>query len=197
MDQLPEEQHGNKDIAESDRGALIGSIISAIFGVAWGFWGSSGLPHFAALCTQLVATLIGLVIVIAAVKRQTQIPKGDPSRGRTLFSSRAYVTIVVSEVLAIVGGNIVLTATGQDQFRIALVSAIVGLHFLAFGRLFWSGFYWLGAAMLVAAAAGIAIGVITNDANLVLIITGLASAASLFVAAVPPLLRNAPTPRAS
>ncbi|SKA95714.1 hypothetical protein SAMN06295879_2069 [Agreia bicolorata] len=199
MNQLPEEQHHNGDLAASDRGALIGSIVSGVFGVAWSFWGSSGLPHFAALCAQLAATLLGLVLIIAAVKRLTRIAKvsDSPSRRQTLFSSRAYVIIVVAEVLAIFGGNVVLTVTGQDQFRIVLVSAIVGVHFLVFGRLFWSGFYWLGAAMLATATAGTIVGLSTDYANLILVITGFGSAASLFVAAIPPLRRNTPTPPAS
>jgi hypothetical protein len=187
MDQSPEQQHFRGDLAESARGALIGSIVSGIFGVAWGFWGSSGLPHFAALCVQLGATLFGLIIVIAALKRRAHIAKGGRARGRALFSSRAYVLIVVAEVLAIIGSNVALTVTGQEQFRIALIAAIVGLHFLAFGRLFWSGFYWLGAAMLTASAVGTVVGMVTGDANLILVITGLGSALSLFIAAIPPL----------
>ncbi|MBF4635749.1 hypothetical protein ITJ38_15150 [Agreia pratensis] len=197
MHQLPERKSLRDDIAESDRGALIGSLVSGVFGVAWGFWASSGLPHFAALCTQLAATLIGLIIVIAAVKRYAQTAKGAPAPGRTLFSSRAYVIIVVAEVVAIIGGNLVLTATAQIQFRIALISAIVGLHFLFFGRLFWSGFYWLGGAMLAVAIVGAIVGAIADDANLILVIVGLGSAASLFVASIPPLRRRAPTPPVS
>ena len=192
MDDLPERQRVRRDLEKADRGALIGSIVSGVFGVAWAFWGSSGLPHVAALCTQLGATLLGLIIVIAALKRQAGIPRGDASRNRTLFSSRAYIVIVVAEVLAIVGGNLILTATGLDQFRIALVSAVVGLHFVVFGRLFWSGFYWLGAAMLASAAVGTAVGAIADDANLILVIVGFGSAASLFVAATPALLRRVP-----
>jgi hypothetical protein len=191
MNEMPEHQRLRADIATSDRGSLIGSIISGAFGVAWGFWGSSGLPDFAALCIQVAASLLGLVIVIAAVRRLTRTARdGGPARGRTLFSSRAYVIIVVAEVLAIVGGNLVLTATEQSQFRIALVSAVVGLHFLFFGRLFWRGFYWLGAALLVSAAVGAVVGVISGDANLILVVVGCGSAASLFVAALPALFRS-------
>ena len=193
MNEMPEHQRLRAEVATSNRGALIGSIVSGAFGVAWGFWGSSGLPDLAALCVQVAATLLGLVIVIAAVRRLTRTARdGGPARGRTLFSSRAYIVIVVAEVLAIVGGNLILTATGLDQFRIALVSAVVGLHFVVFGRLFWSGFYWLGAAMLASAAVGTAVGAIADDANLILVIVGFGSAASLVVAATPALLRRVP-----
>ena len=172
------------------RGALTGTIVSSAFAVAWSFWGSSGLHFFAALCVQLAATLLGLVIIISALRRLFGSAPGAPSQNRTLFSSRAFVVVVVAEVLAIIGGNLVLTATGQQQFRIALIAAIVGLHFVVFGRLFWSGFSWLGAAMLAVALAGTVVGLTTGNADLILVTTGLGSAASLFIAAVPPLLHR-------
>jgi len=170
------------------RGALTGSIVSSVFAVAWSFWAASGMHFFAALCVQLAATLLGLVIIIFALRRLFGSARGVSPENRTLFSSRAFVIVAVAEVLAIGGGNLVLTLTGQEQFRIALIAAIVGLHFLVFGRLFWTGFFWLGAAMLAVAVAGTAVGLVTDNADLILVTTGLGAATCLFIAAVPPLL---------
>lgn len=187
----PSVHAGQRARAAVDRGALTGSIVSSIFAVAWSFWGSSGLHFFAALCVQLAATLVALVIIIPALRRRFAIVRGASTRDRTVFSSRAFVIVVVAEVLAIGGGNLVLTLTGHEQFRIALIAAIVGLHFLVLGRVIWPGFLWLGAAMLTVAVAGTVVGLITDNANLILVTTGLGAAACLFVAAATPILRRA------
>jgi hypothetical protein len=75
-----------------------------------------------------------------------------------MFSSPAYRVIVALEVLALIGGNVLLGVIGDRQYIIAWVAAVVGIHFLAFGRQFWAGFYWLGAAMIAAGIVGAVVG---------------------------------------
>jgi hypothetical protein len=61
---------------------------------------------------------------------------------------------VALEVIALVGGGALLGATGHSEYTIAWFAGVVGVHFVVFGRLFWAGFYWLGAALLAAGVAG-------------------------------------------
>ena len=57
-----------------------------------------------------------------------------------------------------VGGAAILGATGRRDYVIAWFAIVVGIHFLAFGRLFFSGFYWLGTALIAAGIAGTIVG---------------------------------------
>lgn len=53
-------------------------------------------------------------------------------------------------------GVAILTCRAPRHGR-RLVATVVGVHFLAFGRPFWIGFYWVGTALI---AAGIAEGMV-------------------------------------
>jgi hypothetical protein len=59
---------------------------------------------------------------------------------------------------------------------------VIGLHFVAFGRLFWPGFYWLGAALGTASAAGVTVGLAGGGADPIVATTALIAAASLLIA---------------
>lgn len=80
------------------------------------------------------------------------------------------------------GGTGLLGATGHAEYAVAWVAAAVGMHFLAFGRLFWAGFYWVGAALIAAGMAGAMVGVAGGGSDGITATTGLMAAASLFLA---------------
>lgn len=109
-----------------------------------------------------------------------------------MFSSLGYRVTVVAEVVALIGGNVVLNATGHPRYIIVWVALVVGAHFLAFARLFWAGFYWIGAALLAAAASGALVGVAGGGAHRILAVSGLIAAGSLFVAGASTVLRGGP-----
>ncbi len=101
---------------------------------------------------------------------------------RSRLFSPLYLLIVAVEVAAIGGGGKLLTTTGHGEYFIAWVATAVGIHFLVFGRLFWAGFYWLGAALIAAGIAGAIVGFAGGGVNGIKATSGLIAAASFFVA---------------
>ena len=99
-----------------------------------------------------------------------------------MFSSPSYRRIAIAEVVALIGGAALLGATGRHEYVVAWFAAVVGLHFLAFGRLFFAGFYWLGTALIAAAITGTAVGLAGGGLGGIEVTTGLIAAASLFAA---------------
>jgi hypothetical protein len=99
-----------------------------------------------------------------------------------MFSSRAFRLVVALEVAALFGGAFLLGAAGHREYVIAWYAAVVGIHFLAFGRLFWVGYSWLGTALIVAGIAGVVVGFTGGGSGGIEATSGLIAAASLFVA---------------
>jgi hypothetical protein len=99
-----------------------------------------------------------------------------------MFSSRGYRLVGALEVIALVAGGALLGATGHSEYTIAWFAGGVGVHFLAFGRLFWTGFYWLGAALLAAGAAGAIVGLAGGGSDAIRAVSRLMAATSLFAA---------------
>lgn len=106
-----------------------------------------------------------------------------------MFSSTRYRVTVALELAALVGGNLLLNGTGHPEYVIAWVAAVVGAHFLAFGQLFWTGFCWIGAAFLAAAALATIVGLAGAGADAVTALRGLLAATTLFVVGASTLLR--------
>jgi hypothetical protein len=86
----------------------------------------------------------------------------------------------VAEVVAIAAGGILLNATGNPQYVCPWVALVVGVHFVAFGRIFWTGFALLGGVLIGAAVLGAVLGLVTGDRGIVIATTALVSAAALF-----------------
>lgn len=142
----------------SDPGALTGAMIAGGLGIAWALWGASGL----AAAVRIGAIVIGgLILLDSAVlqraSRRARRAERDAAPGGasgSMFSSPAYRRVVAVEVIALVSGGALLGSTGHSEYTIAWFAAVVGVHFVVFGLLFWAGFYWLGAAMVAAGIAG-------------------------------------------
>jgi hypothetical protein len=99
-----------------------------------------------------------------------------------MFSSPRYVGIMALTILAVGGGNALLGAIGGREYVLAWVAAVIGLHFVAFGRLFWAGFYRLGAALVIASAVGATVGLAGGGGDGIAATTGLIAAAGLLIA---------------
>jgi hypothetical protein len=160
-----------------DRGALTGAMISGVFGLAWTEWGASGISGALSTAVRVVGIVVGLVIVFWSARlRRSSRENGSGS----MFSSPSYRRIVVPEVVALFGGAALLRATGHYEYVIAWFASVVGVHFLAFGRLFFAGFYWLGTALIAAGIAGTVVGLAGGGLGGIEVTTGLIAAASLF-----------------
>jgi hypothetical protein len=97
-----------------------------------------------------------------------------------MASSASFRLVVALEVIALIGGAAVLGATGHREYLSAWFATVVGLHFVAFGRLFWAGFHWLAAALIVAGVAGATVGIAGGGAGGINAVSGLIAAVSLF-----------------
>jgi hypothetical protein len=161
-------------------GALTGAIISAAFALAWAMWGASGLSSGAAAVIRIVAVLAGLALIgRAAVLRRSAV---RASHEDSMFSSTEYRWIVAVEVIVLFGGGAALGATGETAYTIVWFALIVGVHFLLFGRVFWTGFYVVGIVLIGGALAGAITGLAGGSAAAIRAVTGLIAAADLFLA---------------
>jgi hypothetical protein len=173
-----------------DPAALTGAMVAGGFGIAWTLWGASGLAGAAAVAVRVAGIAIGALILVGSdllqrrARRATPVggPTGPGDRSGSMFSSRGYRLCVVLEVIALFAGGALLGATGHSEYTIAWFAAVVGVHFVAFGRLFWTGFYLLGVALLAAGVAGTIVGLAGAGSDAISAVSGLIAAASLFAA---------------
>lgn len=160
------------------RGALVGSAISGFFGGLWVVWGASGFSGVLDAVVVVLGIVLGLAVLVGALLAARRAPVEG---GTVMFASRSYRIIVVIEVVAIIVGNILLGRLGAGDYIIAWTAFVVGVHFLAFGRVFDPSFTAMGGALIGAAVLGVVAGLVGTGAA-VLVVTGLLSGAVLLVA---------------
>jgi hypothetical protein len=161
------------------KGALVGAMISGGFGLAWTLWGASGLTGAASTAVRIAGIVIGVLVILWCAHLWRSAPAGGSG---AMFSSGAYRLIVALEVLVLICGNLLLGVIGHREYVIAWVAAVVGVHFLGFGRYFWVGYYWLGAALIAAGIVGATAGLVGGSPRAIKVTAGLIAAGSLFVA---------------
>lgn len=178
------------EVAERDRGALLGVMISAVAGVAWAQWGASGATGAASGAVRIAGLLIGLAILIWSGRRWRRTPGagspmsevGPSPRSKPIFSSASFLVVNAVQVVAFAVGARLLVSTGHPEYVIAWIATVVGVHFLALGRLFLTAFYWLGAALITAGLAGLLVGIAGGGPGGIKVTSGLLAASSLFSA---------------
>lgn len=172
-------------------GQLIGGIVSAGFGAGWAVGCGSalaGVSRAIGLVVGAVGVLAGVVLIVLAARllahrRRARRLDGETERPPSMFASRGYRVIVAIEVVAIVAAGPVLGAFGLGAYTVIWIAFVVGVHFLGFGRLFWRGFYLIGAVMVLAAVVALVLAVtVTSPVPAVVVATGV-SGADLLVAA--------------
>lgn len=106
--------------------------------------------------------VVGLVLVAAALTSHylRPVPLGPLTRPRPA-ELVIYGLCVVGELAAINLGSRALTAAGHEEWRPALIAAVVGLHFIPFAWAFGERmFYWLGGLVATLGAAGLLTGLV-------------------------------------
>lgn len=131
--------------------ARTGSLVGAVFGLVFVLVNAPSLP--AATVWTVLGVVAFVAVVVLAARSTVEAP--EPSRG----ALRVYGVCVVGEVLAIVVGARLLTATDHADLVLPWVVVVVGVHFGPFARAFGVPvFTWLAVALVVtglAAAAGV------------------------------------------
>jgi hypothetical protein len=133
-------------------------LVTTVVGCAWALWGAAGLaPHAGLLVSIAVLVVTALLLAGRLVLRRGQPTsvEGAEAVPGSMFRSRAYLLVVAGEVVAIAGGMAVLTRFELSGYLIEWIAAVVGVHFVLFGRLFSSMFHRLAAIFLGAAAVGV------------------------------------------
>ncbi len=126
----------------------------------------------------MVALIVGVVTIGPTLRLRRQTPP-DPA---PVVRSHAFWVVVAVEVVAIAVGIPALTLSGHGKYVAPWVAAVVGLHFLAFGRLIGRFWYPVGAVLLAGAAAGAAVGATGAGVGAVEAISGLIASATLLTA---------------
>ena len=165
--------------ASPSRDVLTASVVSAAFGIAWALAGASGLPAGAQAAVRGLGIVIGLVIIVRAMR----LRRSAPVPATPGFRSRQYSTVVAAEVAALIAGLIALALTGNVRYLAAWFAVVVGVHFVAFGRFFSRMYYALGAIVTAGGVVAAIIGVAGGSAAQIGATAGLVAAASMFTAA--------------
>jgi hypothetical protein len=177
-------------------------MLAGIVGVIWTEWGASGVSGAPSAAIRAAAVMLGLAIVGWSVRlarspgRRSGSSTACAARSCSMFSSPSYLLVVATESVAMGGGNALLSATGHQEYVIAWVATVVGMHFLAFGRLFHTSFYWSGTALIAAGIAGATVGLADGGPDAITATSGLIAAASLFAAGGWTVLTAQAAPRA-
>ena len=144
-----------------NRDVLVGSAIASGFGTGWAFWAASGLSAPTAVVVRIAGVGIGAVIIAGALFRVITAVADDlvaDSGSRSMFRARGYLICVAVELVALVAGNAALNASSYSKYVVVWTAFVVGVHFIGFGRLFATLFYWVGGMFIVAAVVGAAEG---------------------------------------
>ena len=161
------------------RDVLTASVVSAAFGITWALAGASGLPAGAQAAVRGLGIVIGVVIIVRALR----LRRSAPVPATPGFRSRQYRTVVAAEAAAIIAGLLALALTGNGKYLAAWFAVVVGVHFVAFGRFFSRMYYALGAVVTAGGVAAAIAGVAGASAAQIGATAGLVAAASLFTAA--------------
>ena len=131
-------------------GRGIGIIIGALFGIAW-LYNALKFDH-APDWIFYVAYAATAVIVLGGVMRIRADRKlGLKQPGSTRI---AFLIVFAIEIAAIIAALIVLSRFHMEQYMVAAIAVIVGLHFLPLAKIFRVQIYYvMGLAMVAATAA--------------------------------------------
>jgi len=152
-------------------GSKLGLIIGATFGLVYVLVnaGAFGMAVAVVLQVLAVAVLVGLLVVLFRPGAGAGEVQTDPVR-----FSRGYWIILLAEVLAVFGGNLVINLVLELPAAVLpWVTFVVGVHFLGLARV-WSApsLTVVGGALAVCGLVGFAIAAIGGPAAAVAAVAG-------------------------
>lgn len=146
------------------RGALVGGLVGAAFGLVFVLVNSAGLGTWTTVIR--VAGVLAAVVVVADLVRRlgrASAPGGDGPGGDGTAPSpwgRGYRLVVAAEAVALFGGvQVVVRLLDAPQYAVAWVCFVVGVHFVGLGVLWGvARFHALAAALVALSVVAVLVG---------------------------------------
>ena len=157
----------------------LGSVIGAVFGLVFVLRNTGSSPPPLAVLLRVLGVLAFLAVLLA-VRRPGPTTGTRPARGGF---GRGYWLVVAAEVLAIAVGLALLNGPlATPQAAVAWASFVVGAHFLALAVVWKQSLvHWLGAALLLCGALGLALAAGGSSARAIDLVGGVLPGAVLLV----------------
>ena len=152
----------------------ISIVITTVFGFIYVMANAQLLPASEAIAVRAVGILAAAGLLIG-------LPRPDRADPPGIGFSRAYWLIVAAEVVAGVGGLIVLNdGLGIHEASIAWISVVVGVHFFGF-YVIWRlpVMIWIGTAMTLCGVVGLTAAGMDRSAALIAVVAGIVPGAVL------------------
>ena len=136
-----------------ERGEVIGAAVLAVAGIAWFGWAQADSPRSWAPYLAVGSVVCGLLLVALVVLLVRPLTTPGSPMAKPRARHRYWVTVGI-EVVAIVGGNLLLAACGYSAYVAAWTLFVVGVHFVPLARIFHA--HGLAATGVVVAAVAVA-----------------------------------------
>ncbi len=152
----------------------ISIVITTVFGIIY-------IVANAQLLPAAEATAVRVIGILAAAGLLISLPRPDRPDPPGVGFSRGYWLIVVAEIIAGIGGLIVLNdLLGIHDASIAWISVVVGVHFFGF-YVIWRlpVMVWIGAAISVCGTLGLVAAGLDRSAALIAVVAGIVPGAVL------------------
>jgi uncharacterized membrane protein YhaH (DUF805 family) len=164
------------------RGIIVGSLISAGFGLVYVLVNSGSLPGPVAAGLRVLAAAVFVAVLVGLFHAARTLRVVEPGQERL---GRAYWVVVGIEGIALlVGARLLAGPLDTPEAGVAWVSFVVGVHFFALAVVFSESFFhWLGAAIAVCGAAGLVLAVADADEAAIDLVSGVTPGAILLAAA--------------
>ena len=134
---------------------VFGGLIGVVGGAAFLFGGAAGLPADVQGAVRALAVALTAFALVAVLLRRRHLPDGQPPQRGAM---RVYWIAVGAMLLLFPVTRLIAQALDAPTMQIALIAAVVGLHFLPFARAFDAPvFWWIGGAMAALGLAGAAL----------------------------------------
>ncbi|MBA2560525.1 MAG: hypothetical protein H0V07_11695 [Propionibacteriales bacterium] len=149
------------------------------------FWAASVLAEPGGNILRIVGLVVGAGAVLVALRRLSTSGHGagqlTTKPRHASFNGAVFLAIVAAEVAAIRGGELLLnSALDIHVLDAAWVAFVVGLHFLAMGRLLHMSFAYPVGSIIAMASLGATVGYAAGwPAAALTLIAALPSAATL------------------
>jgi hypothetical protein len=150
-----------------------GALIGVVGGLVFIFSYAPALGPALAISAKVVGVGLALMILASHFLRPRSLgPFREPGHRALLV----YGCCVAGELVAIAAGSRLLSDTGHDDLRPALIAGVVGVHFVPFAWTFGERmFFHLGFALLALGVGGVILEYagVTHAARISAVLSGL------------------------